>query len=139
MILIAPGDSLASITPRSLYENLGKTAAEVCEIAGLGRRVFFAYLAKKHHSLESYLRKGFKLSVRFCPNSPLSDLLLKCIQARSFRHHLRLLQTEGDRCSEELALSLPGGILKSLQGNIMVGWKISRNVKILHWIHQVYL
>jgi len=30
-----------------LYENSGKTAAEVCEIAGVGRRVFFAYLAKK--------------------------------------------------------------------------------------------
>ncbi|WP_082906481.1 recombinase family protein [Phormidesmis priestleyi] len=35
-------------TARILYENSGKTAAEVCEIAGVGRRVFFAYLAKKH-------------------------------------------------------------------------------------------
>jgi DNA invertase Pin-like site-specific DNA recombinase len=33
---------------RILYENSGKTAAEVCEIAGVGRRVFFAHLAKKH-------------------------------------------------------------------------------------------
>jgi DNA invertase Pin-like site-specific DNA recombinase len=32
---------------RILYENSEKTAAEVCEIAGVGRRVFFAYLAKK--------------------------------------------------------------------------------------------
>ena len=33
---------------RILYENSGKTAAEVCEIAGIGRRVFFSYLAEKH-------------------------------------------------------------------------------------------
>jgi DNA invertase Pin-like site-specific DNA recombinase len=32
---------------RILYENSEKTAAEVCEIAGVGRRVFFAYLAGK--------------------------------------------------------------------------------------------
>ena len=32
---------------RILYENSGKSAAEVCEIAGIGRRVFFAYMAKK--------------------------------------------------------------------------------------------
>jgi DNA invertase Pin-like site-specific DNA recombinase len=32
---------------RILYENSGKTAAEVCEIVGVGRRVFFAYLAGK--------------------------------------------------------------------------------------------
>jgi DNA invertase Pin-like site-specific DNA recombinase len=35
---------------RILYENSGKTAAEVCEITGVGRRVFFAYLAK--HNLQ---------------------------------------------------------------------------------------
>ena len=56
-----------------------------------------------------------------------------------YGHNFGFLQIEGDRFSEELALSLPGGILKSLQDNILVGWKISRNVKILHWIHQVYL
>lgn len=33
---------------RILYENSGKTAAEVCEVVGIGRRVFFAYLAQKH-------------------------------------------------------------------------------------------
>jgi DNA invertase Pin-like site-specific DNA recombinase len=33
---------------RILYENSGKSAAEVCEIADVGRRVFFAYMAKKH-------------------------------------------------------------------------------------------
>jgi DNA invertase Pin-like site-specific DNA recombinase len=32
---------------RILYENSEKTAAEVCEIAGVGRRVFFSYLARK--------------------------------------------------------------------------------------------
>jgi DNA invertase Pin-like site-specific DNA recombinase len=32
---------------RILYENSGKTAAEVCETIGVGRRVFFAYLAGK--------------------------------------------------------------------------------------------
>lgn len=31
---------------RILYENSDKTAAEICEITGVGRRVFFAYLAK---------------------------------------------------------------------------------------------
>lgn len=31
-----------------LYQNSGKTAAEVCRIAGVGRRVFFSYLAQKH-------------------------------------------------------------------------------------------
>lgn len=30
---------------RILYENSEKTAAEVCEIAGIGRRKFFAYMA----------------------------------------------------------------------------------------------
>ena len=33
---------------RILYQNSGKTAAEVCRVAGVGRRVFFAYLAKTH-------------------------------------------------------------------------------------------
>jgi DNA invertase Pin-like site-specific DNA recombinase len=33
---------------RILYQNSGKTAAEVCRSAGVGRRVFFAYLAQKH-------------------------------------------------------------------------------------------
>lgn len=32
---------------RILYENSGKTAAEVCEIAGVGRRKFFSHLAAK--------------------------------------------------------------------------------------------
>ncbi len=32
---------------RILYENSGKTAAEVCEIAGVGRRRFFAHIAEK--------------------------------------------------------------------------------------------
>lgn len=32
-----------------LYENTEKTAAEVCEMAGVGRRTFFAYLAEQRH------------------------------------------------------------------------------------------
>ena len=35
---------------RILYENSDKTAAEVCQVAGVGRRVFFAYLAKKRNT-----------------------------------------------------------------------------------------
>jgi DNA invertase Pin-like site-specific DNA recombinase len=33
---------------RILYQNSEKTAAEVCRVAGVGRRVFFAYIAQKH-------------------------------------------------------------------------------------------
>lgn len=33
---------------RILYQNSGKTAAEVFKVTGVGRRVFFAYLAQKH-------------------------------------------------------------------------------------------
>ena len=36
---------------RILYENSDKTAAEVCEIAGVGRRTFFAYVAAKRNEL----------------------------------------------------------------------------------------
>lgn len=32
---------------RILYENSDKTAAEVCEIAGVGRRKFFSYISEK--------------------------------------------------------------------------------------------
>jgi len=32
---------------RILYENSEKTAAEVCAVAGVGRRTFFSYLAKR--------------------------------------------------------------------------------------------
>ena len=37
---------------RILYENSGKTAAEACAVAGVGRRTFFSYLAefKKAHA-----------------------------------------------------------------------------------------
>jgi DNA invertase Pin-like site-specific DNA recombinase len=34
---------------RILYENSDKTAAEVCEIAGVGRRIFFAHIATKRN------------------------------------------------------------------------------------------
>jgi hypothetical protein len=30
-----------------LYENSGKTADEVCKVVGVGRRIFFAYLAQQ--------------------------------------------------------------------------------------------
>ena len=30
-----------------LYENSGKTAAEVCKVVGVGRRIFFTYLAQQ--------------------------------------------------------------------------------------------
>ena len=36
---------------RILYENSDKTAAEVCEIAGVGRRTFFAHIAAKRKEL----------------------------------------------------------------------------------------
>ena len=32
---------------RILYENSGKTAAEAFPVAGVGRRAFFSYLAKR--------------------------------------------------------------------------------------------
>jgi DNA invertase Pin-like site-specific DNA recombinase len=40
---------------RILYENSGKTAAEACAVAGVGRRTFFSYLAKRNkaHASES--------------------------------------------------------------------------------------
>lgn len=34
---------------RILYENSGKTAAEVCAAAGVGRRIFFTYLSEKRN------------------------------------------------------------------------------------------
>jgi DNA invertase Pin-like site-specific DNA recombinase len=37
---------------RILYENSGKTAAEACAVAGVGRRIFFAYLAEKRDKLK---------------------------------------------------------------------------------------
>jgi DNA invertase Pin-like site-specific DNA recombinase len=36
---------------RILYENSGKTAAQACAVAGVGRRVFFAYLAQRQKQL----------------------------------------------------------------------------------------
>jgi len=38
---------------RILYENSDKTAAEVCEIAGVGRRKFFSHLAEKRKGSDS--------------------------------------------------------------------------------------
>ncbi len=43
-----PGTDPAKLeNARILYENSEKTAAEVCEIAGVGRRRFFSYIAEK--------------------------------------------------------------------------------------------
>jgi DNA invertase Pin-like site-specific DNA recombinase len=38
---------------RVLYENSGKTANEVCKIVGVGRRIFFAYLAKQRETAQT--------------------------------------------------------------------------------------
>ena len=38
---------------RILYENSDKTAAEVCEVTGVGRRRFFSYLAEKRNNSNS--------------------------------------------------------------------------------------
>ena len=43
---------------RILYENSGKTAAEVCEIAGVGRRKFFSYVAEKRAQALKRLKIG---------------------------------------------------------------------------------
>jgi DNA invertase Pin-like site-specific DNA recombinase len=40
-------DAIKLENARILYENSGKTAAEACAVAGVGRRTFFAYLAKR--------------------------------------------------------------------------------------------
>ena len=32
---------------KALYDNSGKTADEVCKVVGVGRRIFFAYLAQQ--------------------------------------------------------------------------------------------
>jgi DNA invertase Pin-like site-specific DNA recombinase len=38
---------------RVLYENSDKTADEVCKIAGIGRRIFFSYLAKRRERAQT--------------------------------------------------------------------------------------
>src|ERR1700693_1432064 len=38
---------------RVLYENSGKTANEVCKIVGVGRRIFFTYLAKQRETAQT--------------------------------------------------------------------------------------
>ncbi|MCC7005220.1 MAG: recombinase family protein [Ottowia sp.] len=37
-----------------LYENSEKTADEVCKIAGVGRRIFFSYLAQQREALQAH-------------------------------------------------------------------------------------
>jgi DNA invertase Pin-like site-specific DNA recombinase len=39
---------------RVLYENSGKTANEVCKIVGVGRRIFFTYLAKQRETAQTF-------------------------------------------------------------------------------------
>jgi DNA invertase Pin-like site-specific DNA recombinase len=41
---------------RVLYENSGKTANEVCKIVGVGRRIFFTYLAKQRETARLFER-----------------------------------------------------------------------------------
>ena len=36
-----------------LYENSGKTADEVCKVVGVGRRIFFSYLAKQREMTQT--------------------------------------------------------------------------------------
>jgi DNA invertase Pin-like site-specific DNA recombinase len=38
-----------------LYDNSGKTAAEVCKVVGVGRRIFFAYLAQQRDQTSAAL------------------------------------------------------------------------------------
>ena len=57
-------DAIKLENARILYENSGKTAAEVCAMAGVGGRTFFAYLARQ--------REG-----RTCSERPLSRGLLE--------------------------------------------------------------
>ncbi len=56
---------------RILYENSGKTAAEVCAAAGVGRRVFFAYLSEKRRDSvkahEKFLGKEEQTITRGAP------------------------------------------------------------------------
>jgi hypothetical protein len=49
---------------RILYENSDKTAAEVCEIVGVGRRKFFSYIAEKRGASgkNQYLRWNGKIA-----------------------------------------------------------------------------
>jgi DNA invertase Pin-like site-specific DNA recombinase len=47
-----PRTDLAKLeNAKVLYENSGKTADEVCKIAGVGRRIFFTYLASQRDNL----------------------------------------------------------------------------------------
>jgi DNA invertase Pin-like site-specific DNA recombinase len=38
-----------------LYDNSGKTAAEVCKVVDVGRRIFFAYLAQQRDQTSAAL------------------------------------------------------------------------------------
>jgi DNA invertase Pin-like site-specific DNA recombinase len=38
-----------------LYDNSGKTAGEVCKVVGVGRRIFFAYLAQQRDQVSAVL------------------------------------------------------------------------------------
>jgi hypothetical protein len=38
-----------------LYDNSGKTAEEVCKVVGVGRRIFFAYLAQQREQASTLL------------------------------------------------------------------------------------
>jgi DNA invertase Pin-like site-specific DNA recombinase len=43
-------DAVKLANAKILYENSDKTASEVCQTIGIGRRTFFAYLAEQQNS-----------------------------------------------------------------------------------------
>lgn len=46
-------DAVKLENARILYENSGKTAADVCTMVGVGRRTFFAYLARRREGVHT--------------------------------------------------------------------------------------
>jgi hypothetical protein len=71
---------------RILYENSDKTAAEVCEIAGVGRRTFFAHVAAKRNKLGQNLKfhELCGLTMQNHPPSELPPPVLHALQNRKW-------------------------------------------------------
>jgi DNA invertase Pin-like site-specific DNA recombinase len=69
-------DSSKLEAAKTLYENSGKTAAEVCEVAGVGRRKFFAYLAENRSQSP--------------PESPLADRGEEPAQEKIGSHRIKI-------------------------------------------------
>ena len=53
-----------------LYENSGKTANEVCKVVGVGRRIFFSYLAQQR---KITLRRGRELAGMYAQSGPATS------------------------------------------------------------------